>query len=115
MRTAVLVVTLLGGLLPLAAVGWAALATTRAYRSLDDDLQRIHAISHQHGSDPAKATPLMAAVRGPTSTNTTVLYQLEETRRAILRDTIDDLRGPAALAAVGVVFATVGSVWSLYL
>jgi hypothetical protein len=60
-------------------------------------------------------TEARAVILPPTTTVLFVEYGLEWVRRHILRDALDDLRGPALVASVGVVLATVAGVWGLWL
>ena len=106
------VLTVLGGVLPVVALGWAAVVTRREFQTLDRDLTRIHAIAEAHPK-PSEATPLMYAVRQPTTTNVTVLYTREEVQRAILASAISDLKGPALLAGAGALLGMVGGLVSL--
>jgi hypothetical protein len=71
-RCLAIVPTLLGGMMPVAARISARLVTRRQLGTLDNDLTRIHAIAEAH-PEPREATPLMAAVRMPTASWTTVL------------------------------------------
>jgi hypothetical protein len=107
--TLAVVLTVLGGLLPVGALIWAALVTRREFRTLDDDLTRIQAIATEHGENPSKASPLMYAVRYPSGNYTTATYMTEEVQRAILRSALSDLRGPALLAGVGALAGMAGS------
>jgi hypothetical protein len=92
-RFLAIVVTVLGGVLPVAALAWAWLTTRRQFRVLDYDLTRIQGIAKAH-PEPGEATPRMYAVRMPTANFTTVLYTTEEVERAILDSALKELRGP---------------------
>jgi hypothetical protein len=108
MRSLAIVLTLLGGILPVAALIWAWLVTRRQYGTLNNDLTCIHAIGEAH-SEPSEATAQMEAVRVPTATYTTVLYVPEEVERAILASALKDLKGPAQLAGAGALVGMLGS------
>jgi hypothetical protein len=107
-RGLAILLTVLGGVLPVAALIWAWLATRRPLTMLDDDLSSIYAISEAH-PDANEGTPLMYAVRRPTATNVTVLYTKEEVQRAILSSALKDLKGPALLAGAGALAGMAGS------
>ena len=109
MRAIAIVLTLLGGLLPLIGLLLAWLRARRAFTPLDADLRRITELVSRN--TPADE---IAAVREPQFMNGELPYTPELVERAILRSALEDLRGPALLAAAGVVLATAGSVLSLY-
>lgn len=110
-----LVLTLLGGVLPIAGLVWAAKRAGGRHEELDRDLTEIARIAAAGGDDNNVTTRAMHAVRQPTHTFAMELYTPELIERAILRSALDDLKGPALLAASGVMFATVGSLLSLWL
>ncbi len=114
LAAATIVLLVLGGVLPIAALIRAWRVTKRRHEALNDDLSRIHAIAEAH-PEPRDATSRMYAVREPTSTGPTVLYANEEIERAILKAAMDDLKGPAGVAAIGVICGMAGSLLSLAL
>src|SRR5688572_21559572 len=97
--------------MPVGALIWAGLVTRQQFRTLDNDLTRIHGIAEAH-PEPSEATPLMYAVRMPTATDTSVLYGAEEVERAILGSALKELRGPALLAGAGALAGMAGSLLS---
>lgn len=115
MRSLVIILTLLGGVLPLAALVWAWKTGTRQHAALDRDLREIALVAETSGGDNEAATRGMYAVRQPTHTYAMELYTPELAERAILRSALDDLKGPALVAGVGVICATIGSLLSLSL
>lgn len=115
MRCLVVMLTVLGGILPIAAVIWAWMSGGRAHADLHRDLAVIGRIASAGGDDNAAVTRAMHAVRQPTHTYAMALYTPELVERAILRSALDELKGPALVAGIGVIFATVGSLLSLWL
>jgi hypothetical protein len=111
----VIILTLLGGVLPLAGLIWAWKAGRRQHAALDTDLHEIARVAEVSGDDNEAASRAMYAVRQPTHTYAMELYTPELVERAILRSALDDLKGPALVAGIGVISATTGSLLSLWL
>ncbi|MFD2092624.1 hypothetical protein [Blastococcus deserti] len=110
-----IILTVLGGVLPLAGLIWAWRAGFRQHAALDTDLRQIARLAQASGDDNEAATRAMYAVRQPTHTYAMELYTPELVERAILRSALDDLKGPALVAVIGVISATIGSLLSLWL
>lgn len=91
MRTVVGVLIGLGGLLPVAGIGWG------AYRAR----RRVRDLSRGDGTDSMTIDELGS------------VHQY--TDLAVVRSTLEDLRGPGIVTMLGIVLGTVGGVWGLYL
>ncbi len=100
----------LGGLLPVAALGLAAVRVRRTYMALCRDLDQIAALMRGRATFEE-----IKAVREPQSNDLMLWYTPEVVERAILQATLADLKGPSVLAALGVVCAAAGSSLSLLL
>ena len=107
--------SVLGGVLPLGALGVGARRLVRAHRKLAGQLVDIERIQAEDSLSPAERRTRTAAILQPLSTVGYVLYTREWTREAIMRNAVEDLRGPALWGAAGVVCGTIASVWSLWL
>jgi hypothetical protein len=110
----VVLLTVLGGVLPIAAIVEATVIAQRKFGELDQDLRRIQEIGDA-GGNPDDATPVLDrihAVRAPSIPN---YYWIEYGPDIAERNVFRELKRPAVLAGVGVVFSTAGSLLSLCL
>lgn len=123
MRAAAFVLTVLGGVLPVAAVLRAGFVTRRLWRKLDTDLSSIAAIAWMEegvekgvsgGLKPEAVRRLQDAILPQSTTYLDVSYMKELIQRAILRAALDDLLGPAIFAGLGALAGMAGSLLSLY-
>lgn len=94
----------LGGVVPLVALGWAALRVRRTYLPLCRDLEEISALMKTGTASMEQ----IRAVREPQSNDLMLWYTPEVVERAILKSALADLKRPSLLAALGVVFGTAG-------
>ncbi len=116
-REIVAVLVVAGAVLPLTGFAWGAVVGRRRLRELQRQRQRIIEVA----ATPADA---IMAMRGDSvlrheGIEVTAMDDLLRVRQdielGILRHALGDLKGPAFLAALGIVAGTVGGVWSLYL
>ncbi|MFG3099736.1 hypothetical protein ACGFZL_04250 [Streptomyces sp. NPDC048182] len=115
MKLSLTLVTILGGLLPLAAVIWGSVSLRRDYRRLVNDLTAIDAIIQAPEGTHADRSAAMRAVREPKYNAGRLMYSYEWTQRLVWEQAMDDLRGPAWLAGAGLVLATVAGAWSIWI
>lgn len=107
MRTIVMILVMLGGILPIAAVLWAVVVARRPY----EDLVRRKAEALKNGGS-AKA---MEDAGVPTTTYGDLTWSRTDEELARRKAAVDSYGWPVALGLLGVACATVGGVWSLYL
>ncbi len=114
-RLVVAVLTVCGGALPLGALIVGGCRVWREHRDIASKLDRVQALRLPQGTTDEDYAAAQEAILSHTMTITQAEYGHEWVRRHILRDTLDDLRGPALAAGAGVVLATVASLWGLFL
>jgi hypothetical protein len=101
----------LGGALPIAALVWGAVGASRRMRELREQRQRIVDVENE----PSETIERLRTEGIPLTTMGDLLRVRQDVEIAILRNALDDLKGPAVLALIGVIAGSVGSVWSLFL
>lgn len=111
---ALTVVSALGGALTFSGLFWGAAEVVNERRRLTHDLDAIERIAGENLNYEEKAAR-MNEIRPSASSFTTTLYGLEWTQRLILNHAVQSLRWPALLTALGVIFATAASVWSIWM
>lgn len=114
MLAIVIVLTVLGGVLPIYAGVRAAITTQRHFSKLDADLKKIKAIAETPGADDDSEGNLARrrAVRSP---SVPAYYWIEYAPDIAELRLYQELKKPAILVGLGVVFATAGSLLSLCL
>ncbi|MET8570373.1 hypothetical protein [Streptomyces sp. NPDC004783] len=115
MKLTLTLVTVLGGLLPLAAVIWGAVALRRDYRRLVADLTAIDEIIQAPEGTYTDRSAAMRTIREPEYNAGRLMYSYEWTQRLVWEQAMEDLRGPAWLAGVGLVLATVAGACSIWI
>jgi hypothetical protein len=117
MKLMLTLMTALGGLLPLAAIVWGGLALREDYRKLVSDLDAIDLVIEApegtYASSEAQSAA-MYAIREPKFNGGRLTYTYEWSQRLVWAQAMNDLRGPAWLAAGGLVLATVAGAWSIW-
>lgn len=114
-KTAVVILTVLGGVLPLVGIGIGAKRVIAEHRKLGSQLAEIAAIMKDPSIPDDQKLPRAKGVLQPQFTWARVTYTFEEIRYQILVNAASDLKLAAILAVGGILCGTVGSVWSLYL
>jgi hypothetical protein len=123
MRTLAVLLAVLGGLFLLEAVVWGALAARARIRVLGQHIALLTAINdhnsripHIQGHETCQiaANELLSAVDADPNTWNTIATTRQIIERSILLKVLSDLRGPGALGAAGVLFATASAVVALY-
>lgn len=112
MTALVIILTVLGGVLPIVAIVQAAVVARRKFGELDEDLRRIEAIGDA-GGNPDDATTVLDRIHAVRPPSIPSYYWIEYGPDIAERNIFRELKRPAILAAVGVVFSTAGSVLSL--
>ncbi|MEU1941091.1 hypothetical protein ABZ554_01150 [Streptomyces sp. NPDC020125] len=116
MKCFLAILTVLAGVLPLTSVVWGWLSTRKTYRKLASDLDRIDAIIEAPDDEyPQGKSEAMTAVREPEFNWGRVMYTYEWAQRLVLKQALDDLKGPAWLAVAGVFLGMVAGVWSMWM
>jgi hypothetical protein len=121
-HTAVVVLTILGGVLPLTAIAWGAVSAhtrrstanrqrARIQQLMDEDDQ---AATQRH-ERPDISAILEAEGITRLSTYADRAASAQITQVAIIDNALADLRGPVLLGALGIICATIGSTLSLTL
>jgi hypothetical protein len=111
----VIVLTVLGGVLPVAALLWGRSRAVREYRRLANTLDRIDGIIHDAAIREEDKMPAAEQVLTPRFNLGRMAYTYEWVQRLILEDALAELRGPAVLGLVGVALGTAGGVWGVLL
>jgi hypothetical protein len=115
MKLTLTLLTICGGLLPLAAIIWGAVSLRRDYNRLVDDLTAIdEIIQAPEGTYPDRSAAMMA-IRQPAFNLGRLMYSYEWAQRLVWQQAMDDLRGPAWLAGAGLVAATVAGAWGVWI
>ncbi|MEU5252347.1 hypothetical protein [Streptomyces longwoodensis] len=118
MKLMLTLMTAVGGLLPLVAIVWGGAALRRDYRKLVSDLDAIdQVIQAPEGTyeSPEARSAAMDAIREPAFNFGRLTYTYEWAQRLVWEQAMNDLRGPAWLAAGGLVLATVSGAWSIWI
>jgi hypothetical protein len=108
--TLVVILTALGGALPLYALVEGYLSARKHFARLEDDLRRIKEIHDTPGLPDSEKTRRAKTVRAP---EVTAYYWMPYAPAIAERTLYEVLKRPAVLVAVGVVCATAGSLLSL--
>ncbi|MEV6796441.1 hypothetical protein AB0M87_31650 [Streptomyces sp. NPDC051320] len=117
MKLTLTLLTVVGGLLPLAALVWGGLALRRDYEALVEDLDAIDRViqapegTYETSGDQSAA---MYAIREPAFNVGRLTYTYEWAQRLIWQQAMNDLRGPAWLAVAGLIVATTAGAWSIW-
>lgn len=118
MRVLLTALAIAGGVMPIVAVIWGWLSIRSDYHKLVRDLDAIDVViqapqgTYASGEEQSEA---MYAIRAPMFNVGRATFAGEWTQRLILKQAMDDLRGPAWLAGGGLLLSTVAGVWSLWL
>ncbi|MER7836650.1 hypothetical protein ABTY98_12215 [Streptomyces sp. NPDC096040] len=115
MKLTLTLMTICGGLLPLAAVIWGGVSLRRDYRRLVADLTAIDQIIQAPEGTYPDPSAAMSGVRQPAFNMGRLAYSYEWAQRLVWEQAMEDLRGPAWLAGAGVVVATVAGAWSIWI
>ncbi|MGW7820296.1 hypothetical protein ACWGLF_19690 [Streptomyces puniciscabiei] len=115
MKLTLTLMTVCGGLLPLAAVVWGAVSLRRDYKRLVDDLTAIDEIIQAPEGTHPDPSAAMTAIRQPAFNLGRLTYTYEWAQRLVWQQAMDDLHGPAWLAGAGVVIGTIAGAWSIWI
>ncbi|MFJ4004017.1 hypothetical protein ACIPWL_11225 [Streptomyces sp. NPDC090023] len=115
MKLTLTLMTICGGLLPLAAVIWGGVSLRRDYRRLVADLTAIDQIIQAPPGTYPDPSAAMTAIRPPVFNMGRLTYTYEWAQRLVWEQALEDLRAPAWLASAGLVIATVAGAWSIWI
>jgi len=106
---------ILGGALPMLGLFIGGRRVVVEHRRLADALDKIDRIINDDTIPDQEKSALQLRILKPAFNWGRVTYTYEWIRREILGNALADLRGPALVAATGVLCGAVASVWSLWL
>lgn len=110
MRLASFVLTLLGGVLAVVGIAWAALAAVQRRRQLE----RERAIVLRENAAGGNSADRLRQMGVPFTTWGDVITTRQDVEIAILTDALSNLRGPALVVLLGGVLSTIGGVLGLW-
>lgn len=113
MTALVILLTVLGGALPLYAGVRAATSAHRHFNKLNSDLRQIKEIAERPGADDDPQT--LAKIHEVRRPGVDAYYWVEYAPDIAERRLYEELRKPAIMVALGVLAATAGSLLSLTL
>jgi hypothetical protein len=115
MKTVVVILSVLGGVLPLLGIGFGAKRVITEHRRLGRQLTEIDAIMKDPSIADDQKVPRAVRIMQPQFNYGRMTFTFEWIRYQILANAAEDLKFAAILTIGGILCGTAGSVWSLYL